>query len=101
MAGFISVCGLALTAGDITREDIEILKRSYRWMTISSFVGWMSGIPVFFLSKRRVPPPPLVMRIFASTLVGMTGGFMGFTAGGAAAAMEVNKKMPDATRCVS
>lgn len=91
---------IANTTGDITREDIEVLKRSYRWMTISSAVGWATGIPVFFLLKRRVPPPPALVRIGAATAVSMTGSFLGFAAGGAAAALEVNKNMPDANRYV-
>ncbi|KAK4684456.1 hypothetical protein P7C73_g5721, partial [Tremellales sp. Uapishka_1] len=84
--------------GDITQADVDILKRSYQWMTFSSLLGAGISVPIFLVMGRRRPPIGLMTRIAASSGMGMIGSFLGFTVGGAAAALEVNSKMEDSGR---
>ncbi|KAL7421504.1 hypothetical protein Q5752_003273 [Cryptotrichosporon argae] len=84
--------------GDISLDDIAVLKKAYQWMTISSALGATIGIPLFIALGRRKPPMGLAGRLAASSALSTTGMFLGFSTGGAAAALEVNKNMPDAGR---
>ena len=48
--------------------------------------------------RRRMPPIGIGVRLLAAGGMGMLGSFLGFTIGGVAAAMEVNKNMDDPKR---
>lgn len=87
-----------IESGEITQDDIDILKRGYRWMIVSSTLGASAGIPLWFAMRKRTPPLSLGRKIILTWFVASTGSFLGFTVGGAAAALEVNKNMVDSER---
>jgi hypothetical protein len=89
-----------IAAGDITQADVDLLKRGYRSMATTTFLGSLVGIPVYIVMSRRRPPPSLLTRLVAASFMASTGSFLGFTIGGAAAAMEVSQHMEDSQRCV-
>jgi len=84
--------------GEITQQDVTILKKGYRWMIMSAALGTAAGIPVWYSLRRRRPPINLATRLIATWFVASTGSFLGFTIGGAAAALEVNNHMADSQR---
>ena len=84
--------------GEISQHDVDILKKGYRWMIVSAALGTAAGIPVWYSMRRRKPPISLPVRLAAAWFVGSTGSFLGFTIGGAAAALEVNNHMADSQR---
>jgi hypothetical protein len=86
--------------GEITQNDVDILKRGYRWMILSATLGAGAGIPVWYSLKRRTPRLALGTRLLGTWFVTTTGSFLGFTIGGAAAALEVNNHMTDSQRSV-
>jgi hypothetical protein len=86
--------------GEISQDDVNILKKGYRWMIVSAALGTAAGIPVWYTLKRRRPVVGLPARLIATWLIGSTGSFLGFTIGGAAAALEVNNHMEDSQRSV-
>lgn len=86
--------------GEITQADVELLRKGYRGMATTTFLGSLVGIPVFIVLGRRRPPPYLVTRLMIASAMSSSGAFLGFTIGGAAAAMEVNTHMQDSQRCV-
>lgn len=69
-------------------------------MIVSAALGTAAGIPVWYSMRRRKPPISLGVRLAAAWFVGSTGSFLGFTIGGAAAALEVNNHMADSQRSV-
>lgn len=90
-----------LTPGDITREDIDVLRKSYTWVSACTVVGMLSGVPVYILMGRRRGRGPrfsVPYKLFVSSGMSMVGTFLGFTVGGAAASWEVHRKMPDTKR---
>lgn len=87
-----------LILGDISQSDLDAFKRSYKIIPIATTVGTLVGIPVWFALRRRVPPPPTMLRFAAALSVSTVGMFLGFTVGGAAAAYEVHHNIPDAKR---
>lgn len=87
--------------GEITQADVDLLKKGYRGMAMTTFLGGLVGIPVYIALGRRRPPPGLAVRLAAAGFMTSTGSFLGFTIGGAAAAMEVNTHMADSQRCAT
>jgi hypothetical protein len=67
-------------------------------MTITSVVGVATGVPVFILLGRRRPPVSFFHRFGAAAATSSVMSFLGFAAGGVAAAMEVDKRMPDSKK---
>lgn len=89
-----------IARGDITQADVDLLKRGYRSMATTTFLGALVGVPVYIVLSRRRPQPGLMTRLMASGFMASTGSFLGFTIGGAAAAMEVSQHMEDSQRYV-
>lgn len=89
---------LSLTPGDITQADVDMLQKSYRIMTGSMVAGLLSGIPVWFITGRRGMPP--MLRLFASSATSLGGSFLATSVGGAVAAIEIKKNMPEWERLV-
>lgn len=56
------------------------------------------GVGTYFALKRRRPPVALGFRLLGAGSAGMFGSFIGFTLGGVAAAMEVEKNMTDSQK---
>lgn len=90
-----------ISTGEITQQDVDLLRKGYRGMATTTFLGSLVGIPVFIVLGRRKPPPYLVTRLLIASAMSSSGAFLGFTIGGAAAAMEVNTHMQDSQRCVA
>ncbi|KAJ9097489.1 hypothetical protein QFC19_006761 [Naganishia cerealis] len=84
--------------GEITQADVDLLKKGYRGMMTTTFLGSLIGIPVYIAMSRRRPRPALVTRLAAATFMASTGSFLGFTIGGAASALEVSTHMEDSQR---
>ncbi len=82
--------------GEITWDDVNLLKSCYQWMVVAGTLGAGVSFPVYLSLRSKTVPPG--KRIAMALLSGMTGSFCGFTVGGAAAAYEVNNKMPDSER---
>lgn len=57
-------------------------------------------MPTYVFLRRRVPPVGIGIRLLGAGMMGMLGSFLGFTAGGAAAAMEVNRQMENPQQSV-
>ncbi|CAK9786104.1 hypothetical protein CC85DRAFT_283790 [Cutaneotrichosporon oleaginosum] len=87
-----------IDAGDITREDIETLRKSYTWVSACTAIGMLSGLPMYIAMGRRVPRLSVPFKIFCASGTSMINTFLGFTIGGAAASWEVHRKMPDTRR---
>lgn len=87
-----------IQSGEITPQDVELLRKGYRGMATTTFLGSLVGIPVFIVLGRRKPPPGLLVRGLIASAMSSSGAFLGFTIGGAAAAMEVNTHMVDSQR---
>lgn len=87
-----------IAAGDITQSDVDLLRRGYRSMATTTLLGSLIAIPVYIAMSRRRPQPSLWTRVAAAGFMGGTGSFLGFTIGGAAAAMEVSQHMEDSQR---
>jgi hypothetical protein len=63
-------------------------------MSISSVVGSAGmALPTYFYLRNARPVRPIGVRLMVAGGMGMIGSFLGFTAGGVAAAMEVNRRM--------
>ncbi|GHJ89597.1 hypothetical protein NliqN6_5999 [Naganishia liquefaciens] len=87
-----------IARGDITQADVDLLRRGYRSMAMTTFLGSLIGIPVYIALSRRRPPPSMLARLGVAGMMAGTGSFLGFTIGGAAAAMEVSQHMEDSQR---
>ncbi|BEI84165.1 hypothetical protein CcaverHIS002_0407690 [Cutaneotrichosporon cavernicola] len=87
-----------IEAGDITREDVETLRKSYTWVSVCTAVGMLSGLPMYIAMGRRVPRLSFPFKLFCASGTSMMGTFLGFTVGGAAASWEVHRKMKDTKR---
>lgn len=83
--------------GEITQDDVDLMKKGYRGMAMATFLGGLIGIPVFIAMGRRRPQPGLATRLAAAAFMSSTGSFLGFGIGGAASAIEV-AQMPDSQR---
>lgn len=51
------------------------------------------GVPTYLYLRNARPIRPIGVRMMVAGGMGMIGSFLGFTAGGVAAAMEVNRRM--------
>lgn len=89
-----------IDSGEITHADVDLFRRGYRWIMLSTGLGALAGLPVWWAMSRRRPPPSLASKLATSFLLSSTGSFLGFTVGGAAAALEVNNNMQDSKRKV-
>jgi hypothetical protein len=70
-------------------------------MLIRTQVGTLAcGLGTYIAMRRRRPPVNIGLRLLGAGGMGMMGSFIGFTIGGAAASMEVERHMPDAQRSV-
>ncbi|GMK59432.1 hypothetical protein CspeluHIS016_0800380 [Cutaneotrichosporon spelunceum] len=87
-----------IDAGDITREDVETLRKSYTWVSTCTAIGMLSGIPMYIAMGRRRPKLSFPFKLFCASGTSMIGTFFGFTVGGAAASWEVHRKMKDPKR---
>lgn len=87
-----------IEAGEIDQSDIDILKRGYRWMIVSTTIGAAVGIPVYIVMGKRQPPLPIWRKLAFTSFAASSMSFLGFTVGGAAAALEVNTQMKDSQR---
>jgi hypothetical protein len=87
-----------IESGEIEQKDIDLLKRGYKWMTLSAVLGASAGIPVYILLGRRAPPLPWWRKLAFASFTASSMSFLGFTVGGAAAALEVNTHMQDSQR---
>ncbi len=87
-----------IEAGEIEQKDIDLLKRGYRWMIVSTAIGAAVGIPVYVVMGKRQPPLPIWRKLAFASFAASSMSFLGFTVGGAAAALEVNTNMPDSQR---
>lgn len=56
------------------------------------------GLGTYIALRRRRPPVYMGLRLLGGGAMGMMGSFIGFTIGGAAASMEVERNMADAPR---
>ncbi|KAK8864158.1 hypothetical protein IAR55_001404 [Kwoniella newhampshirensis] len=88
-----------IASGEITRGDVEIMEKGYRWMiyTPPATAVAFSAL-VWQLMKKQYPRPRLITRMFWGTLALGSGGLLGFGAAGMAASMEVNDKIQDGER---
>ncbi|KAJ9091279.1 hypothetical protein QFC21_007268 [Naganishia friedmannii] len=84
--------------GEITQEDVDLMKKGYRGMAMATLLGGLIGVPVFIVMGRRRPPPNLVTRLAAAAFMSSTGSVLGFAVGGSASALEVNAHMTDSQR---
>ncbi|WRT66071.1 uncharacterized protein IL334_003023 [Kwoniella shivajii] len=90
-----------IASGEITRKDVEIMEKGYRWMAYTPPAGAISfSLLIWQLMKRQYPKPHIVTRLGVGGLAGFAGGLLGFGAAGVAAAMEVNDKIEDGDRKV-
>lgn len=89
-----------IDSGEITSADVDLFRRGYRWIMLSTGLGALAGLPVWWAMSRRRPPPSLASKLATSFFLSSTGSFLGFTVGGAAAALEVNNNMQDSRRKV-
>lgn len=89
-----------IDSGEITQGDVDLFRRGYRYIILSTGLGALIGLPVWAFMSRRRPLPSLANRIGTSLIMSSSGSFLGFTIGGAAAAMEVNRHMVDSQRLV-
>ena len=81
--------------------------RSHEWNQVYSKLIFTlqlgsagASIPAYIHLRNRRPPVPFGVRIMGASGMGLVGSFLGFTIGGVAAAMEVNKKMENPTEYV-
>lgn len=58
------------------------------------------GLPTYFYLRNARPVRPIGVRLMVAGGMGMIGSFLGFTAGGVAAALEVNRRMENPEECV-
>jgi len=84
--------------GEIEQKDIDLLKRGYKWMALSTALGATAGIPVYMIIGKRRPPLPFWRKLAFASFAASSMAFTGLTIGSAAAAVEVNNNMPDSQR---
>ncbi|WWC93892.1 hypothetical protein V866_000729 [Kwoniella sp. B9012] len=90
-----------IASGEITRKDVEIMEKGYRWMTYTPPATAVSfSYLIWQLMKKQYPRPHIATRLVWGGLAGVAGGLIGFGAAGLAASMEVNDKIEDGDRKV-